>query len=234
MPESIVLAIETSQREGGVALRDADGAVFSETLPEQKRHDDILLPTIDGLFRQACLTPSDLNAVGVSIGPGGFTGLRIAVSTAKMFALSLSTDLVAIPSSLVAAESCDLDEVGEKQIIVALASKRGSFWATRLAREAGRWRVCGQPGLVEAEQVSLDSVAALLGDRFLPETLKARCESHGIPIVEPRFGATACLTVTIEMLQAGEKTDPLALVPLYPRKPEAVVLWESRGSDNIP
>ncbi|MCI0437109.1 MAG: tRNA (adenosine(37)-N6)-threonylcarbamoyltransferase complex dimerization subunit type 1 TsaB, partial [Gemmatimonadetes bacterium] len=136
-PARIVLAIETSQREGTVAARapglgynhgpvaahgpatgsravaageDAANQVMVERVESAAGgHGDDLLPAIGRLFERAGLKPHDLagggGAVAVSIGPGGFTGLRIGIATAKMLAESLGAKLVAVPSALVAAEA---------------------------------------------------------------------------------------------------------------------------------
>ncbi|MHC4446612.1 MAG: tRNA (adenosine(37)-N6)-threonylcarbamoyltransferase complex dimerization subunit type 1 TsaB, partial [Planctomycetota bacterium] len=95
MSDPILLAIEASQRQGGVAVRDAAGEVHTESLAADRWHDDDLIAAVDRLFARLGLEPGDLGVVGVSVGPGGFTGLRIAVSTAKMFAETLGAQLVA-------------------------------------------------------------------------------------------------------------------------------------------
>src|SRR5262245_39572606 len=149
---SILLAIETSQRLGGIAVRAQDGTVHTEMLAPQKRHDDDLLPAIDRLLGRLNLSQGDLGAVGVSIGPGGFTGLRIAVTTAKMFAEALGAAIIAVPSALVAAESYQ----GQGPIIVALSSKGDTCWCTRLHRVNGIWSIVGVPALVDADHLDLD------------------------------------------------------------------------------
>ena len=228
MPQPVILAIETSQREGAVALRDGSGQIHEEVLAPQSRHDVDLMPAMDRLFHRAGLAPRDLNAVGVSIGPGGFTGLRIAVSTAKMLAMALNAKIVAVPSALVVAEVCPSKEVGDGPIIVALACKRGTFWSTTLRRRSGEWGIIGEPGLVDAETIALENVVALIGDHHLPDAARQRAAAAGVPIFQPRFDGRACLAVTARMLAAGQMTDPLKLSPLYPRPPEAVSLWERR------
>jgi tRNA threonylcarbamoyl adenosine modification protein YeaZ len=244
MSGSIILAIETSQRIGGVALRDEHGQVHTEMLHATKRHDDDLLPAIDRLMRRAGLSPGDLRgagtvgtgeageagegkrggAVGVSVGPGGFSGLRIAVSTAKMLAEALDVQLVAVPTALVAAESY----AGAGPIIVALACKGESFWSTRLERAAAGWRIIGQPGIVDAGSFEIGAIEAVLGDMYLPAAIRARCDSARIAVVEPVFDSRACLTVTARWVLEGRTIDPLKMAPLYPRVPEAVSLWEKR------
>jgi hypothetical protein len=48
-------------------------------------------------------------------------------------------------------------------------------------------------------------------------------------IIAPVFDAAACLAVAERMSGRGEFADPLALLPLYPRQPEAVTIWEQRA-----
>lgn len=230
---SIILAIETSQRTGSVAVRDCAGAVHTEPLALATRHDDDLLPAIDRLLMRVGLSPRDLDehaAVAVSIGPGAFTGLRIAVSTAKMIAEARRVKLVAVPSALVVAASLSRT-VQPGPLMIALASKHDMFWATRLAYAEGEWRVDGVPGLIEADRADLTSLRAVVADQHLPLAMRSRCEEAGVPIVEPRFEASACLEVASRMLERGETTDALALAPLYPREPEAVSIWERRRAE---
>lgn len=222
---SLTLAIETSQHQGGVALRDAGGRTHVEMLAAARRHDDDLLPAIDRLFRRAGVSRRDLGAVGVSAGPGGFTGLRIAVSTAKMFAEALGAKLVSVPSALVAAESC----ASGGPIIVCLASKGESFWSTHLDRDAaGFWKIAGEPGLATAADLELEDVRALLADEHAPRALIDQCTRGGVEVLPPRFEPQTCLAVTLRLLAAGQTVDPLRLAPLYPRQPEAVTLWDRK------
>lgn len=224
-----VLAIEMSQRTGGVALAAPDGRVLTEMLGEQTRHDDVMLPAVDRLVAAAGLTPADIDAIAVSIGPGGFTGLRIAVAAVKMLVLTVDARVAAVPSALVVAERIAWDDLQPGPALVALASKRTSFWGTRVAREAEVVGVLGTPQLEESADVDLTGLAALIGDRYLPETVRRRAEAAGVPVLEPIFDPTACLAVGRRMLADDDVTDPRALVPLYPREPEAVTVWRARN-----
>lgn len=227
MTVPVVLAIETSQRRGGVALRDARGEVHVERLGEERRHDDAMMPAIAGLFERAGHVPRELNTVGVSIGPGGFTGLRIAVTTAKIFAESLGAKVIAVPSALVAAASHHGEE-GDR-LLGALASKGEQCWMTRLVRKSGRWRIEGEPGLISATELSLAGVKRLLADSYLVQPIRAQCEQSGVEIIEPDFAVTGCLQETLEGMEQGVTDDPSKLKPLYSRPPEAVTLWAQHG-----
>ena len=219
---SVLLAIETSQRLGGVALRAADGVIHTEMLSPRKRHDDDLLPAIDRLFARLNLRPAALAAVGVSVGPGGFTGLRIAVTTAKMFAEGLGAKIIAVPSALVAAEN----DASTGPIIVALASKADTFWCTRLQRANGMWIIVGQPQVTDASRLDLTDIQAVLGDEHLPAGIRDMCEKKGVQVLQPVFDPAKCLVLAERVMAAGGIADPLLVQPLYPRPPEAVSLWE--------
>ncbi len=222
----VLLAIETSQRAGSVAIRRADGSVDHEPLRSAARHEDDLMPAIDRMFQRNSLSPRDLEAVGVSVGPGGFTGLRIAVSTAKMLAESLGAKIAAVPSALVAAESCN--HAGP--LLVCLASKRDTTWVTRLVRDdASHWQITGTPGIVSAAQIDVAAAEHVLADEYLPEAIAQRVQTEGVSTSPPVFDARACLAVAARMIAAGELTDSLAVAPIYARPPEAVRLWEQRG-----
>jgi hypothetical protein len=77
-------------------------------------------------------------------------------------------------------------------------------------------------GLVDAEAVRTLRPAALIADRFLPDTLRAAATQISATIVEPIFAASSLLAL------AGHTppVDPLALAPLYARQPEAVTQWQ--------
>lgn len=65
------------------------------------------MPAIDSLMASVDLKPKDLDRIVVAQGPGSYTGLRVAVATAKMLAYSLGIDLVGVSSLYaLAAQTC--------------------------------------------------------------------------------------------------------------------------------
>jgi tRNA threonylcarbamoyl adenosine modification protein YeaZ len=231
MPHRVVLAIETSQREGGVALRDASGVVYVEPLAALKRHDDDLIPAVERVVERAGLGPGDLEAVGVSAGPGGFTGLRIAISTAKALALALEVEVVAVPSALVAVEGvgeAEQEALGGGPVLVALAAKRGSVWVAEVVRKDGMWAIETTLGLMEAGTVAWSAARAVLADAYFPDEARVLCARAGVKVVAPVFDSAACLRVAERMLARGETVEPAKLLPVYAREPEAATLWRER------
>ncbi len=231
MPE-LTLAIETSNpsartaggdgtggaAEPGVALGltsdQACETLGTEPLGTGDRHDDLLLPAIDRLFTRMGHSPAELRRIVVSVGPGGYTGLRIATSAANLIALATGGSVVSVPSAAVVARSLR----GRGPLAVCLASKGDSAWVTRFDAEGSMT----DPGsLRSAADLALLSGETLVGDRFLPAGFRAEAEAAGCPVVEPLFDASACLALAwaFPAREAGEAA------PLYGREAEAVTRW---------
>ncbi|MDR1193573.1 MAG: tRNA (adenosine(37)-N6)-threonylcarbamoyltransferase complex dimerization subunit type 1 TsaB [Peptococcaceae bacterium] len=94
----LVLGIESATPVASAALADEKGLLGEISLNVGLTHGEQLLPMIDGLLLQ-CRRPIDeVTAIGVSAGPGSFTGLRIGMAAAKGLALGGGIDLLAIPT----------------------------------------------------------------------------------------------------------------------------------------
>ncbi len=77
----IWLGIDTTSSTGGVALLD-NGKLLSEfVLPVTGLHSEKILPAIERILKQSGIDGRDLSGIGVSLGPGSYTGLRIGLST---------------------------------------------------------------------------------------------------------------------------------------------------------
>lgn len=220
---SAILALEVSQRDGGVAVRCHDGSVLVERLTSSTRRGDALMPAVEAICREGKIAPRDLEGIGVTIGPGGFTGLRIGIAAAKMLSWSLDIPLVAIPTALLAAESAtDLDGL----LAVALSSKDETCWLTMVEGEIGCRSIAQAGFLVDgpAFLTRIQHAKHVLADDHLPASMTI----HGLQTHHPDFDPAILLEMTERRLQAGECLDPLVLQPIYPREPEAVRLWDSR------
>lgn len=93
-----ILALDSSNQALSVALVE-DGQLQAETLLTiKKNHSVSLMPVVDFLVAQVGWQPSDLDKIVVAQGPGSYTGLRVAVATAKTLAYALGSDLVGVSS----------------------------------------------------------------------------------------------------------------------------------------
>ncbi|MEM8835282.1 MAG: tRNA (adenosine(37)-N6)-threonylcarbamoyltransferase complex dimerization subunit type 1 TsaB [Planctomycetota bacterium] len=217
----ITLAIETSNPgsgpdAAGVGVYDLSPKTTVErarlTLAPRSRHDDALVPAIDACVREAGLTPSELGRVAVSVGPGGYTSIRIAVTAAKMICEATGASCVPVPTAHALAHT----HAREGDALVCLAWKRGDVWRQTFRDaqpiDAGR--------VIAIDQLDVPRGTLLITDEALRERLTHIESLHETPRFDPRAIAECSAQI--------EPVDPLELLPLYSREPEAVRLWEQR------
>jgi tRNA threonylcarbamoyladenosine biosynthesis protein TsaB len=224
------LALETSGRVGSVALA-ADGRVLAEEqFPHGLQHAARILVVIDSLCKSAGWKPADLNELYVSIGPGSFTGLRIGVTLAKTLALATGVKIVGVPSVQVLARNAPEEA---RHVIVVLDAKRGQIFTARFERSEHGWS--------EREPAHLDTLATMLARAPRPVHLLGEgIAYHDKGIDEPSVFRTApeswraragvVAEIGWAMARRGEFADPLRLVPIYVRRPEA----EEKFAANAP
>lgn len=222
---TISLAFETSGRFGSVALGIDGHLVDTAQLPRKKRHNLELMPEVASLCDQHGIAPAQLNELYISLGPGSFTGLRIAIATAKMLALTNPRiKLVGVPTiEVLASQYKDAAE----HVAVCMNIKRGTMYA-------GVYRA----GIVLIEP-DLRSAGDLLARAPRPVAIVAEVDTGivqtaGITIL-PRESIEAGAATTWQLghadAQADRYTDAQDLLPRYIREPEAVTLWNELGRD---
>lgn len=232
-----LLAIEASQRAISVAIRSADGTLHERAPTGDTRECDLLLPAIVDLCASAGFTQRELTAVAVSTGPGGFTGLRVALATAKGLCEALNIPAIDVASALVAARGArELWHVDGSRscVLVGLASKGDSCWLSLVeSNEAGAITLAHESTAtacsLEATSARLEATAQLLiADEHVPLALRARAEALRLRVVVPSFHARDCLSVAEQLFGQGRTTDAAGVQVRYPREPEAVTLWRAR------
>jgi len=92
------LIIDTSGRQGRLALADEQGIRVEARLDDQRRHARDLTGTIQTLTEQLGIAVAQLAGVMVSIGPGSYTGLRVGVISAKVLAYATGCRLIGVPT----------------------------------------------------------------------------------------------------------------------------------------
>ncbi len=120
-----LLAFDTSSQALSVALTEDDTLLGKIDLNIKKNHSITLMPAIDFLMTNAGLQPEDLDRIAVAQGPGSYTGLRIAVTTAKTLASTLNIDLVGVSS--LAAIAANVDVAGK--VVPLIDARRQNVYA---------------------------------------------------------------------------------------------------------
>ena len=95
-----ILAMDTSNKALSLVILENKETLGQVTLNIKKNHSITLMPAIDFLMNSLDMKPTDLDRIAVAQGPGSYTGLRIAVATAKTLAHTLKIELVGVSSLL--------------------------------------------------------------------------------------------------------------------------------------
>ncbi|HEX4000359.1 MAG TPA: tRNA (adenosine(37)-N6)-threonylcarbamoyltransferase complex dimerization subunit type 1 TsaB [Pirellulales bacterium] len=225
-----ILAIETTDQAGSVALLDNRRVVGEHRLAPGQRSAQSLAPAIRDLLAATGWRPADIRLVAAAIGPGSFTGLRVGLTTAKTFAYAVQCDLVGVPTLEVVAVQAAGERPGARgQILAVLDAGRQQVFSARfqpLAAAmqcieptailddadwlAGLWSTASLPS--RSEQIELLSGPGL---RKFAGQLPA--EIHLAPAEMWSPGAATVGRLALDRHQAGQRDDPWSIVPMYYR-----------------
>jgi tRNA threonylcarbamoyladenosine biosynthesis protein TsaB len=221
-----ILAIETTDRAGSVALLDGPRLLNEVRLSAQQRSAQSLAPAIRDLLETADWAPSAVRLVAVAIGPGSFTGLRVGLTTAKTFAYAVECDLVAVPTlEVVAAQIADddiapNDGIRTMRLLAVLDAGRQQVFAARFARTGDGRLECLEPTALVDDAAWLGGVRP--GDLVSGPGLR-KFAGHlpdGAIIAPAELWAPRAATVgglAFARHASGQRDDPCRLVPQYHR-----------------
>ena len=200
----MIVAIEAASTDVSLALAEADGTILAEEAwSSERRQSAELLPHLLALLAREGRELDSLAGIGVGIGPGSFTGLRVAMALAKGLAFALERPIVGVPSLRAWLEA---DPTVEAAIVRAGAHEafvlpRGADGPEVAAAELVRGRFGDAPVAAAAELADAFGLAAA---------------------VRPR-GAISVAAEAVRRLAAEPAGDDLrSLEPLYLRAPRGV------------
>lgn len=129
-----ILGIDTSTKYLSAAITNGTRELVSFHKDIDVKHSSLLIPTIDKLLKKSKLSLKDINVIALSIGPGSFTGLRIAVAAVKAFRLVYKTKIVAIPTMDAIAYNYNMLA---QDLAVVLDAKKNRVYAAFYKKENG-------------------------------------------------------------------------------------------------
>lgn len=217
----IFLAVDSSGREGSLALARGEGSVLEilEVVAlDGGNFSAQLVPQIAALLKQHRLTHRDVSGFAVAVGPGSFTGLRVGLAAVKGLAEALEKPIAA---------------VSRLEGIVRASAARGSVIA---ALDAGRRQAfVGEYGLsgesatcIKEHLLSWEELAAIAGSRPVVTPDKNVAEAllqSGVNVLEiPNPRADAIAHIGWKKLAAGDVADVATLEANYIRRTDAEIL----------
>lgn len=241
--KSLILAIETSGRIGSIAIGTNDTIIEEYVFSGFMKHSAELFPQIQCILDKNCLVPAKIRDLYITAGPGSFTGLRIAVTAAKMFYFAQQVNIIAADSVDVLVENATQFEkesgVTIEYVCTILDAKKDLFFTGVFRKNTHSWEKILGTELIRAEDLmsyleKLKKPVYLLGEGLL--YYSDRFKSDFSHILDQKYWsakASGLFYAGKKLAAKGQYADPLALKPAYIRKPEAVEQWEKRQQSRI-
>jgi tRNA threonylcarbamoyladenosine biosynthesis protein TsaB len=204
----VLLAFDTATPFVSVALHNGEDVAVELRSDRPMKHGEQLAPLIEQALRQAGITRQDLTAIGVGVGPGPFTGLRVGLMTARTLAYVLEIPVYGVCSlDVLAVEAVDSGAVTAGEFLVATDARRKEVYVARYDERGTRLTgpVVDKPAALATDGPVVGEGAALYPEAF----------PHGTGPAAPSAGWLARVLTD----RRAELLDP---EPLYLRRPDAV------------
>lgn len=229
-----ILSLSTATNHLSVALNNDRHIIVEKNEKDERNHSEHLDPLIAQLLKEQQLKLSEIDRFAVAIGPGSYTGLRIGITTVKMFASILHKELVGISTLQALAQGTKQQK---KLIVTALDARNDNYFAgAYLQTKTGPKNVIPDGHyhidiLLKAVKTYI-SAHSLTGIIFLGSGLtkhKDLLQALPLPLT---FGSAAENEVHAgligQLAVSAHPVDSDALLPRYLRRTQAEVDWHKK------
>ncbi len=212
----LILGIETSGREGSLALVRGDEMVAHRQLETTgRRHAQTLVAELALMCREAQVQPHEITAVGVSIGPGSFTGLRVGCTVAKTLCYTTGAKLLAVDSLLASATAWS----GEHRQVWAIEdAQRGELFVGHYQQSSNGFSRSDAIQIVKSREwlAGLKTTDILIGPG-LSRIVELSTAAQRIEASVAAPPATTIARLAQKLYGDAQFSDPWTLEPFYAR-----------------
>jgi len=222
----MLLALDTSTQTAGIALYDGAQIIGESIWRTHAHHTVEVAPAISSLLGRCRVSPTDFEALGVALGPGSFTSLRIGLSLAKGLALALRIPIIGIPTLDILTAAQSLQQLPLAAVLPAGRGRLAIGWYS-----AGKqtWVARGEPKVTTAQALfeQIEEPTLVCGELTAADRqLLARkrrliiLSTPAISLRRPSFLAE----LAWKRWRAGKTDDVISLAPIYLQTVEAAAV----------
>jgi len=136
----MLLVVDTSTAQVGLALYDGTQVLSEMTWTSRQHHTPELAPALAGLLARSGNSMDKVSALGVAIGPGSFTSLRVGLSFVKGLALARSLPIIGIPTLDIIAAA---QPIMKKPLVAVLQAGRARIALSWYKSSKNGWQAEG-------------------------------------------------------------------------------------------
>lgn len=211
----MLLAVDTSTTQVGIALYDGAQVIGEFAWRSGQRHTVELAPAVSDLLSRCGLTMDDVLALGVALGPGSFTSLRVGLALAKGVALAKDIPLIGIPTLDILAHA---QPASELPLAVAIQAGRSRFALGWYKNLKGTWQSQGEARIVTVAEINAEvEHPSILCAEFSAQT-RQEIKNENMRLTSPAksIRRPAILAeLAWARWQAGDVDDAASLAPIY-------------------
>ena len=214
----MILAIDTATRSASLAVHDGAAVRAEFTWDTSDHHTVELMPRMVEMLAQINVTIDQLSGLGVSIGPGSFTGVRVGVALAKGLAVSRNIPIVGVRSTDILAQAVNWCK---PPLVIVVRAGRNRLIAARYTKTRSEWQPDGDFFLTTADLIGeqWERTTTLGGELTAGEreTIERRLGDR-VRILPPAFSvrrAGFLAEIAWQRIRTGMIDDPAALQPIY-------------------
>ena len=212
----MLLAVDTSTTQVGIALYDGAQVVGEFAWRSNRRHTVELAPAISDLLSRCGKSMDDVTALGVALGPGSFTSLRVGLALVKGLALSKQIPIIGVPTLDILAHAQPSSEL---PLAVAIQAGRSRFALGWYKSSKEGWQAQGGERIATLDELDADvqSPSIVCGE-FSLEERQQLSDNENIRLMAPSLSVRRP-AILAELAWAGWKAgdvdDPASLAPIY-------------------
>ena len=212
----MLLAVDTSTAQLGLALYDGSRVVSEYAWHSSQRHTVELAPAVFELLTRSGLTIDDVRALGVALGPGSFTSLRVGLSLVKGLAIARQLPVIGIPTLDVLAAA---QPASRLPLLVAIQAGRGRLAAGWYKRSKTGWQAKG-PAQVMTIKTLLEDVKSpvIVCAELTAQERQTLAETPEIQLASPAQSIRRPAVLAERAWarwQSGAVDDSATLAPIY-------------------
>ncbi len=221
----VTLGLEFSGRTNSIAMMNAGGEIEQLYVDKEQKDEDLIFSQIETARARLQIPKKNVELIAVNIGPGGFTGLRKAVSIAKMVSLVTGAKITAVECSQVVVGSSNLKD---GNYLTTSDFKGNKFWLSEVYMKNGELSSVSQVVTTDRFIKHLKNINGVFADEYLPNEIKHLVNKANISLLKSEPTATGLINLGLRRWNQKQFVDRRAIIPIYPREPEASRVWNIR------
>jgi len=235
-----ILGIDTSSMVAAAAVMSREKLLAEYIVNNKKNHSEKMMQVVDRVLQDSGITPEDLDAVAVAIGPGSFTGIRIGMACAEGIAHALGKPMVGVNTL----DGLAYNLIGESSFLCPVVdAQRGEVYTCLYRWEGATLKRLWEYEVVKAKDLlarlsSLEDKAVVLGDG-VPVLTGAPDEKGQKPAeawkhiaaAHPAFAmprASSVAAAAMDGYVRGRSDTCYTIKPFYIRRSHAEEKWEEQ------